>query len=120
MEEKDSGMIRPDTHLPYRWRNMILSGLLPLLCAGVAAFGIASQAAAFDNRKSGNHEGGEVRCAYPEWKGQKMPADVVESIRDKRPVRVLRQGQPRTDDFILHRLNIILDDQGRVLKTSCG
>lgn len=37
-----------------------------------------------------------------------------------RVVRVMREGQPATMDFLENRLNIVTDDDGLILQVSCG
>ncbi len=56
-------------------------------------------------------------AAYSSFVGTNVAAVTLPA--DK-PVRVLKQGQPMTLEFLAERLNIETDDDGIILRLFCG
>lgn len=49
-----------------------------------------------------------------------QPASVLASMTFAMPVRVIRPGMPVTTDYIPARLNIALDEAGKIRRVTCG
>jgi Peptidase inhibitor I78 family len=49
-----------------------------------------------------------------------QPEAVLAATTFARPIRILRPGQPMTEDYSAQRLNITLDAQGRITGGWCG
>ena len=49
-----------------------------------------------------------------------QPASRLETMRFSQPLRVINPGQMVTMDYIEARLNISVDEAGRISRVSCG
>jgi len=49
-----------------------------------------------------------------------QPASTLETMRFSQPLRVINPGQMVTMDYIEARLNISVDEAGRISRVSCG
>lgn len=49
-----------------------------------------------------------------------QPESVLQTMRFAGPVRVIHPGQAVTMDFSPARLNIIIDEQGKIAEVRCG
>lgn len=63
---------------------------------------------------------GNVACDFDTLVGSDLPTARREIARTGRIVRPLREGDAATMDFNPERVNIILDETGRVLRVTCG
>lgn len=55
---------------------------------------------------------------YQDYIGQ--PAEAVEALEFEGPVRIIPEGGAVTLDFLPHRINFALDEDGNVVRVSCG
>ncbi len=92
----------------------LLSLALMILC--FAAPAMAQEAKPVG--RAGRFSEGRPACAFDQMKGQ-YPDEIDRSLFGKRPVRILNPGDVTTMDFSPERINLILDDEGRISEVAC-
>lgn len=63
----------------------------------------------------------ENACGAAELQGLvQQPASVLETMRFRGPLRIIRPGMAVTMDFSPERLNIEVSDEDRIVRVYCG
>lgn len=62
----------------------------------------------------------EMVCEFDQWIGKEVAAAEEELRKLGRVVRILGKDSPATMDYRHDRVNVIHDDNGRIISVTCG